>query len=94
MNAVGPHVTVHSPSPNETSSAPASIATSISRSSPTESPSSVNTPLCSNMYATLPLAPRFPPYFVKTSRTSPAVRVRLFVSASTMKATPPGPYPS
>ena len=48
----------------------------------------------SNMKLTLPDSARFPPCLEKAARTSDAVRLRLSVSASTMMATPQGPYPS
>ena len=45
----------------------------------------------SNMKETQLVSPSVPPYLVKAARISPAVRLRLSVSASTMMATPPGP---
>ncbi len=46
------------------------------------------------MNDTAPVVARLPPFFVKVARTSPAVRLWLSVRASTITATPPGPYPS
>jgi hypothetical protein len=49
------------------------------------------TPFCSNCQATVD---RDPPAFVKTLRTSEAVRFRLSVIAATITATLAGPMPS
>ena len=43
---------------------------------------------------TLPVSPRLPPYLLKLDLTSAAVLFLLFVNASTIIATPSGPYPS
>jgi hypothetical protein len=51
----------------------------------------MTSPLRSNMNPTLPVSPRFPPFFEKVDRTVDAVRLRLSVIASTITATPLGP---
>ena len=76
-----------------TSSAPASMAASITASSVGPAFTS-RTPKRSKFQATAPAKARLPPPFAKQVRTSPAVRFRLSVRHSTMRATPPGPYPS
>src|SRR5581483_11418485 len=77
-----------------TSSAPASAAARKSSSSSTPSPGTTTTPRRSNCHATAPVVPSEPPCLVNAWRTSEAVRFRLSVSASTITATPSGPYPS
>ena len=47
-----------------------------------------------NMNETELVSPIAPPYLLNADRTSDAVRLRLSVSASTITATPAGPYPS
>ncbi len=80
-----------SPSPLTTSSAPASIAFSRTSSAVPALSGKRNSPSRSNMNDTLLVSPRLPPYLLKLDRTSPAVRLRLLVRASTISATPPGP---
>ena len=74
-----------------TSSAPASIAASSIASALATLASYSTMPTWSNMNDTAPVSARLPPFLVKLARTSPAVRLRLSVSASTITATPPGP---
>lgn len=52
------------------------------------------TPFLLNKYDTQPVVPRFPPALSKTCLTSAAVLFLLSVDASTITATPLGPYPS
>src|SRR5438477_4206224 len=88
-------VTISRMSPDSrTSSAPASSATSMTRSSSRFRRSTVTRPHFWNIHPTEPEAPRLPPYFWIRLRTSATVRFRLSVSAWTRIATPPGPYPS
>src|SRR5919198_1372934 len=77
-----------------TSSAPPSAAASITSSSSKRSASTRITPRRSNNHATEPEPPRLPSCLLNAARTSAAVRLRLSVSASTITATPFGPYPS
>ena len=56
--------------------------------------STTNIALKSNMNATEPEAPRFPPLRSRMYFTSGAVRLRLSVRQQIMSATPPGAYPS
>src|SRR4051794_15173547 len=79
---------------SETSSAPPSAAASVSSSSSTPSAGTSTTPRRSKSHATAPDVPRLPSFFANVWRTSLAVRLRLSVSASTITATPLGPYPS
>ncbi len=73
-----------------TSSAPASSATSITRSS--ELPgANTSCPQCLNWNATEPSIPSLPPCLEKACRTSATVRTRLSVMVSTMMAAPPMP---
>src|SRR5919201_5345656 len=78
----------------ETSSAPPSAAASVSSSSSTPSAETRTTPRRSKSQVTAPAVPRLPSFLENTCRTSEAVRLRLSVSASTITATPFGPYPS
>jgi hypothetical protein len=73
-----------------TSSAPASIATSITFSSEVPG-ANRNWPQCLNWNATEPSVPRLPPFFEKAWRTSATVRMRLSVRQSTITAAPPMP---
>src|SRR4051812_14864401 len=90
----GAEVTWKTVPSGSTSSAPPSAATSRSSSSSTPSAGTTTTPRRSNCHATAPVAPRLPPLFANMWRTSAAVRFLLSVSASTITATPSGPYPS
>ena len=77
------------------SSIPASRATSINASSSISAVFSMMiSPFLPNMYETDPETPRFPPFLSKAVFTDAAVLFLLSVSASTIIATPPGPYPS
>gem|GEM_PF-5467457 len=49
-----------------------------------------STPFLSNIQATQPASPMFPPFLDMTWRMSATVRFRLSVAASTRMATPPG----
>ena len=73
-----------------TSSAPASIAASISAASSVPGANSI-CPQCLNWKATQPSVPMLPPYLLKAWRTSATVRVLLSVTQSTMIAAPPMP---
>src|SRR3989442_137137 len=63
-------------------------------SSPIFSASTWITPLRSNIQATAPEEPMWPPNFSKVCRSSGAVRLRLSVRTRIIRATPPAPYPS
>jgi hypothetical protein len=87
----GAHSTSTEPSSlRTTSSAPASIAASITLSSLVPGANS-SCPQCLNRNATEPSEPTLPPFLVKAWRTSATVRVRLSVRQSTMTAAPPAP---
>ncbi len=47
--------------------------------------------LRSNIHATLPCSPMFPPFLENTCRISLTVRLRLSVATFTSTAAPPGP---
>ena len=72
-----------------TSSAPASIATSVIFSS-SEPAWNHSTPRLANMKDTEPSVPRLPPNLPNAWRTSATVRTLLSVRQSTITATPPG----
>ena len=91
--ADGSVVTVHESPSRATSSAPASMAASIRSSSPAE-PSTSMTPRRLNCQLTDPGSASEPPSLLNTPRTSAPVRLRLSVSTSISRATPPGAYPS
>ena len=74
-----------------TSSAPPSMAASMTSSSLKRVASTVTEPRRSKIQATAPGPPRLPLCLVKMLRTSAAERLRLSVSTSTMTATPLGP---
>src|SRR3989454_7550245 len=74
--------------------APASSALASRSSSAILVASTRITPLRSNIQATAPDAPMFPPNLSNVCRTSGAVRLRLSVSTRINTATPPGAYPS
>ena len=80
----------------EKSSAPASNANIIISSSDisVDAFSITITPFLLNIYDTHPVVPRLPPAFENTCLTSAAVLFLLSVAASTISATPHGPYPS
>ena len=88
-------VTTISDSPSvRMSSAPSSIAWSVSFSSSTAAFSNTISPCFLNIQPTEPDAPRLPPWCVITLRISLAVRLRLSVMISTSTAVPPGPNTS
>ena len=88
MKSCGPVITSTLPSSLvTTSSAPASIAASISLFSSVPGANTI-WPQCLNRNATEPSVPRLPPYLENACRTSATVRVRLSVMQSTITAAP------
>ena len=83
-----------SPSSSSTSRTSTSASINPSKISSAEFPLNPNNAVASNMNATAPLTPIFPPFLLNAERTSATVRFTLSVNVSTITAAPFGPYPS
>jgi len=96
VKSEGSVVISYTSSSAEKSSAPASNANIITSSSDisVDALSITITPFLLNIYDTHPVVPKFPPALSNTCLTSAAVLFLLSVDASTITATPFGPYPS
>ena len=91
-NAAGSVYTSYTSSSVTTSSAPASMAYSVTVSSSRSRVRSMTSrPLLLNMYDTQPVLPSSPPHLERVLRTSPAVRFLLSVSVLMISALPPTP---